>query len=125
MSQSVQKVVHGGRTPDRRFSVCIDADVANKLDEQVAQRTKANRSQAVEEALRLWESLSSYPDRQQVFQAAMKLYEEQQERELYRAYYAELGEQAQAEDAAWTQVAEETAARRWSVGEHLNGMESE
>jgi metal-responsive CopG/Arc/MetJ family transcriptional regulator len=101
------------KTPDRRFSVSVDADVASKLDELVAQTKNLNRSQAVEEALRLWEGLARYSDRQQVLQSALKLYEERQERELYRAYYAELGEQARAEDAAWTHVAEDTAARQW------------
>jgi len=43
----------------------------------------------------------------------MKLYEEQQECELYRAYFAELSDQSRAEAAGWTKLAEETAAEHW------------
>jgi hypothetical protein len=45
----------------------------------------------------------------------MKLYEEHEDRELYRSYYAELSQQARAESAAWTLLAEETAAEHWPI----------
>jgi metal-responsive CopG/Arc/MetJ family transcriptional regulator len=100
---------------DRRISVSLDAKIAQKLDDHVAHTPDTNRSQEVERAVNAWfsDSLAHYTDKEQVLQEAMKLYEEQQERELYRAYYAELSDEMRSELAAWTEASEETAARHW------------
>lgn len=103
------------KNPDRRISVCLDPIIAEKLDNHVAHTPNTNRSQEVERAVSAWfsESLARYTDKEQVLQEALKLYEERQERELYRAYYAELSEKTRGEMAAWTQVSEDTAAQHW------------
>lgn len=111
------KGVKMNKIPDRRFTVSVAADLADKIDEYVSNTDNANRSEVVEQALRLWESLAKYPDKDQVLQEAMSLYEKQQERELYRAYYAELSKRAQAEDAAWSELSKESAAREWPVND--------
>jgi hypothetical protein len=100
---------------DRRLSICMAADLAAKLDERLAQIPNTNRSQVVEQAVRiwLWDSLVPYANKEEVLATAMKLYEEQQERELYRAYYADLSETARAEIAGWTRVGEESAPDHW------------
>jgi Arc/MetJ-type ribon-helix-helix transcriptional regulator len=104
------------KNPERRISVCIDPEVAKALDDHVAHTANTNRSHVVEQSLRVWlsRSLARYTDKEQVLQEAMKLYEEHQERELYKAYYAELNDQSRAGTAVWTQSAEETAAKHWS-----------
>jgi metal-responsive CopG/Arc/MetJ family transcriptional regulator len=103
------------KNPDRRISVCIDPEVAKNLDEHVSHTANTNRSQVVEQAVKVWlsGSLSQYTDKERVFREAMKLYEEQQERELYKAYYAELNDQSRSETAVWTKASEETAAKHW------------
>jgi len=40
----------------------------------------------------------------------LSLYEKQQERELYRSYYAELSESAKDEDSDWSELSEDSAA---------------
>jgi metal-responsive CopG/Arc/MetJ family transcriptional regulator len=104
------------KNPDKRFSISIDPEVAKVLDEHVAHTPDTNRSQVVEQAVKIWlsESLSGYTDKEQVLQAAMKLYEEQQEQELYRAYYAELSDKSRSEIAAWTKGSEDSAKSQWS-----------
>ncbi len=101
------------RIPDRRFTVSVSAELADKLDEYVSHKEKVTRSGVVEEALRLWESLAQYPDKDQVLKEAMHLYAQQQERELYRSYYAELSDAARAEDQEWTELSQESASQRW------------
>ncbi len=105
------------KNPDKRFSVCIDPTVAKVLDEHVAHTSDTNRSQVVEQAVRVWlsELLSAYTNKEQVLQAAMKLYEEQQEQELYRAYYSELSDRSRSEIAAWTKGSEKAAESQWSA----------
>ncbi len=100
------------KMPGRRFTVSVAAELANKIDEHVSNTDHANRSQVVEEALRLWDCLAEYPDKEDVLSQALRLYESQQERELYRSYYAELSADARAEDAGWRQLGEEVAVKR-------------
>ena len=83
---------------DRRFTVSVAADVAERLDYRVRTNANANRSALVEEALRVWETLAEYPDKQKTLNQALELYEKEQEREIYRSYYSELSESAKAED---------------------------
>jgi Arc/MetJ-type ribon-helix-helix transcriptional regulator len=105
------------KIPDRRFTVSVAADLADKVDEYVGHTDNANRSAVVEEALRLWESLAQYPNKDEVLQEALNLYQKQQERELYRSYYAELSEAAKAEDNAWSELSQESAAKQWPVSD--------
>ncbi len=101
------------KTRDRRFTVSVAEDVANKLDEYVRQTENANRSEVVEQALRLWDSLAEFRDNYGALQEAIQLYQKQQERELYRSYYSELGDAAQKEDSAWSELSKESAAKEW------------
>jgi hypothetical protein len=58
----------------------------------------------------------------------MKLYEKEQEREIYRSYYSELSESAKAEDAAWSNLSAESAEINWptekpsSINPYVNGV---
>jgi Arc/MetJ-type ribon-helix-helix transcriptional regulator len=104
-----------GKTRDRRFTVSVAADVANRLDEYVTQTVNTNRSEVVEQALRLWDSLAEFRDNSAALQEAIKLYQKQQERELYRSYYANLSDGAKKEDASWSELSKETAAKEWPV----------
>lgn len=102
------------KTRDRRFTVSVAADLADRLDEYVRSTGKHNRSEVVEEALRLWDSLSGLGgEKETVLQEAIALYQRQQERELYRSYYAELSDAAKNEDAAWSELSKESAAEEW------------
>ncbi|HEY9871746.1 MAG TPA: ribbon-helix-helix protein, CopG family [Candidatus Obscuribacterales bacterium] len=101
------------KTRDRRITVSVAAELVDKVDEYVSKTQRTNRSEVFEQALRLWESLAQYPDKDRVLQEAMNLYEKQQERELYRAYYAELSEAARAEDRDWTELSQDSAAELW------------
>ena len=98
---------------DRRFTVSVAADVADKLDQYVSATENANRSAVVEQALRLWETLAEYGDKFAVLQEAMALYHKQQERELYRSYYAELSQAARNEDAALTELSRQSGVKNW------------
>lgn len=101
------------KTRDRRFTVSVDADLADKLDEYVSKIPDASRSGVVEQALRLWATLSEFPDKDKVLEEAIRLYEKQQERELYRSYYSELSEAAKAEDKDWSELSEQSANKTW------------
>jgi Arc/MetJ-type ribon-helix-helix transcriptional regulator len=103
------------KTRDRRFTVSVAADVANRLDEYVSQTENANRSEVVEQALRLWEALAEFRDNSAALQEAIKLYQRQQELELYRSYYANLNDAAKKEDASWSELSKEAAAKEWPV----------
>ena len=98
---------------DRRFTVSVAADIAERLDYRVRTNANANRSALVEEALRVWETLAEYPDKQKTLNQALELYEKEQEREIYRSYYSELSESAKAEDDAWSELSAESAERIW------------
>jgi Arc/MetJ-type ribon-helix-helix transcriptional regulator len=106
------------KTRDRRFTVSVAEDVADKLDEYVRHTQNANRSEVVEQALRLWDRLAEFRGRESELEEALRLYHKQQERELYRAYYAELSDAAKEEDSAWSELNKESAADRWppSIG---------
>src|SRR5271154_3945215 len=97
--------------PDKRFTVSIAAEVAEAVDGYVATAGNTNRSVVVEQALELWNRLAKYPNKHEVLETALRLYEEQQEMELYRSYYASLSPQARAEDASWTKLSEQQASR--------------
>jgi len=101
------------KRPDRRITVSLAAELADTVDQYVGQTLGTNRSEVVEQALRLWELLAQYPDRDKVLREALGLYEKQQERELYRAYYAELGEPARTEDRDWAELSQDSAADHW------------
>ena len=103
------------KTRDRRLTVSVAADVADRLDQYVRDVGNGNRSEVVEQALRLWETLAEYQDKDKVLQEAISLYQKQQERELYRSYYAELGQAAKAEDTQWSELSRESAAQDWPV----------
>jgi Arc/MetJ-type ribon-helix-helix transcriptional regulator len=100
---------------DRRFTVSVAADVANRLDEYVSQTENTNRSEVVEQALRLWDSLAEFRNNFGALQEALKLYQKQQERELYRSYYANLSDAAKKEDASWSELSKESTAKEWPV----------
>jgi metal-responsive CopG/Arc/MetJ family transcriptional regulator len=97
------------KTRNRRFTVSVAEDVANKLDEYVSRTQNANRSEVVEQALRLWDRLAEFRGRESELEEALRLYNKQQERELYRAYYAELSDAAKKEDSAWSELSKESA----------------
>jgi metal-responsive CopG/Arc/MetJ family transcriptional regulator len=98
---------------DRRFTVSVAADVADRLDQYVSSTKNVNRSEIVEQALRLWETLAEYSDKSTVLQEAVALFKKQQERELYRSYYAELSAAAKEEDRAWSELGQESAGKGW------------
>ncbi len=100
---------------DHRFTVSVAADVADRLDQYVSSTENVNRSEVVEQALRLWETFAEYGDKYTVLQEAMALYKKQQERELYRSYYAELSEAAKREDTDWTELSKKSAAETWTA----------
>lgn len=101
------------KTPDRRITVSIAADLADDVDSYVNKTERTNRSEVVEQALRLWERLSAYDDKEDVLKEALRLYEEQQERELYRAYYAGLTDEERADDSNWTSLSMTCADEQW------------
>jgi Arc/MetJ-type ribon-helix-helix transcriptional regulator len=100
---------------DRRFTVSVAADVADRLDEYVTQSANTNRSEVVEQALRLWDSLAEFRDNSAALHEAIKLYQKQQERELYKSYYANLSDAAKKEDASWSELSKETVTNEWPV----------
>jgi hypothetical protein len=100
------------KAKDRKITVSLAADIAQSVDKYVDEHPDAtNRSKIVEAALRWWEVLRQYGDAETVFDEAIQLYKKQQERELYRSYYAGLSGEARAEEAGWREVGEETASR--------------
>jgi metal-responsive CopG/Arc/MetJ family transcriptional regulator len=100
------------KTRDRKITVSLAADLAQSVDKYVDEHPDAtNRSKIVEAALRWWEELRQYGDAGKVFDEALQLYKKKQERELYRSYYADLSDEAKAEESAWREVGEETASR--------------
>lgn len=101
------------KTKDRRFTVSVAEDVATKLDEYVSHTENANRSEVVEQALRLWDRLAEFRGKESELEVALKLYHKAQERELYRAYYAELSDAARKEDSAWSELSKESAVEGW------------
>lgn len=99
------------KTRNRRFTVSVAEDVANKVDEYICQAKNTNRSEVVEQALRLWDRLAEFRGRESELEEALRLYQKQQERELYRAYYAELTDAARKEDADWSGLSKESATQ--------------
>jgi hypothetical protein len=101
------------KVKDRKITVSLAADLAETVDKHVEKHPQeTNRSKVVEQALRIWETLHQYGDVQKVLDEAMSLYKKEQERELYRSYYANLSPEARVEAAGWRQIGEETASRR-------------
>jgi metal-responsive CopG/Arc/MetJ family transcriptional regulator len=103
------------KIPDRRITVSVAAELANQVDQYVSTSSRLNRSQVVEQALRVWEALAPYNYNDEVLQEALSLYEQKQERELYSAYYANVGESSEAEDKTWSQLSADSAAKQWPV----------
>ncbi|MBU6455341.1 MAG: ribbon-helix-helix protein, CopG family [Cyanobacteria bacterium REEB67] len=96
---------------DRKITVSLAADLADVIDERVRHAAgNTNRSKIFEEALRAWESLHQHGEVSVVLERALVLYEQEQERELYRAYYADLGDAAKNEAAGWRQIGAESAS---------------
>ncbi len=101
-----------GKVKDRKITISLAADLTEAVDKHVQEHPRqTNRSKIIEEALRAWETLHQHGDVAQVLEEAMTLYKKEQERELYRSYYAELSDQARHEAAGWRQIGEETASR--------------
>lgn len=100
------------KAKDRKITVSLAPDIAQSVDSYVHEHPDTtNRSKVIESALRWWEVLRQYGDAEKVFEDAMQLYKEHQEREVYRSYFANLSEEAKAEAAGWRQIGEETASR--------------
>lgn len=104
---------------DRRFTVSVAEDVADKVDHYVSHTHKANRSDVVEQALRLWDKLAEFRGREVELEAALELYRKAQERELYRAYYADLSESARKEDSEWSEKSAEMASKTWPANRDI------
>ncbi len=106
-----------GKVKDRKITVSLAADLADAVDKHVRENpTETNRSKVVEEALRVWQTLSHQGDVQEIFEEAMALYKREHERELYRSFYSSLSEDAKNEAAGWRQIGEETGARQTKKG---------
>jgi hypothetical protein len=100
-----------GKIKDRKITISLAADVAATVDMHVAEDPgQTNRSKIIEEALRVWETLHQYGDVQKVFEDAINLYKQEQERELYRSYYTDRSEEAKLEAAGWRQVGADSAS---------------
>ena len=98
---------------DKRFTVSVAAEVAEKLDAYVKENENLNRSVVVEHALRLWVRLGDRCKDETQLEEALKLYERVQERELYRTYYANLSKKAKEEDSDWAQLSRKSANNGW------------
>jgi hypothetical protein len=98
---------------DKRFTVSVAAEVAEKLDAYVRENENLNRSVVVEHALRLWVRLGDRCKDEAQLEEALRLYEKVQERELYRAYYANLSNKAKQEDSDWAQLSQQSAYDGW------------
>jgi hypothetical protein len=97
----------------RRFTVSVAADIADRLDEYISSVGSLNRSEIVEQALRLWETLAEYSDKDRVLREAICLYQKENQREFYKSYYAGLGDSARAEDKGWLELSNQSAAQNW------------
>jgi hypothetical protein len=101
-----------GKVKDRKITVSLAADLADSVDKYVEEHPRqTNRSKIFEEALRVWETLHQHGEVQKVLEEALSLYRKEQERELYRSYYAERSDEAKQEASGWRQIGEESASR--------------
>ena len=100
------------KTKDRKITASISSTLMDDVDDYVHTHS-TNRSRVIEKGLLMFTTLQTMGDVDEVFEKALRLYQQEQERELYRAYYANLTDEAKAEAAAWRRVGEETAAKQW------------
>ena len=80
-----------------KVSLTLDEHVLQAVDREAAKKDKPNRSEVIEQALRLW-----MQKRRQ-----LKLNHEVEQ------YYRSLTPEAQQEDAEWTELSAEAAKQIW------------
>jgi metal-responsive CopG/Arc/MetJ family transcriptional regulator len=99
---------------DRKITVSVREELAAAVDNYVQEQGNAtNRSKVIDKAIELWNVLHQHGEPDEILEAALNLYRREQERELYRSYYANLSTEAKEEAAGWRQLGEDTAASQW------------
>ena len=80
-----------------KVSLTLEENVLNAVDAEAERSERPNRSEVVEQALRMW----------------MRHRATRQLDSAIEAYYLELDDQSKAEDNAWARLAEEEAENLW------------